>query len=220
MGGTQEGNALTIGDLQQVVPMTFGDKKAEEQLRARLRRARGALKVRITPTEQPDVEGHAMDTTMRSVWLRLQLDDDDTEGHAISVHFPTAVDADRFRRNLLAAGLLAGTIVVGSAGAIAVSSLPSAVPAGTPAAQSQVYERPAGSGMLRGADIAEESSLGAAAAIPSQAPATIDEATGKPARSGFQEGADIGTAQPGSAPTASPTVERPAGVGPLEGVDR
>lgn len=196
MSGSQEGHALTIGDQQQVVPMTFLDHKNEQRLQARLKSSQGrALLVRITPAELSDVEGHALDA--QSVWLNLQLEGDDTEGHAINVHFPTAADADKFRRNVLLAGILAGTIVIGSAGAIAITSQPAT---STPIDQSEVYQAPA----LQGADIATG----------------INPATGKPWRSGFQERSDGVLTGPGDAALPqTPAVKHPAGTGPLEGIE-
>jgi hypothetical protein len=196
MSGSQGGHALTIGDQQ--VPITFPDQKSEERLRARLKSGPGkALPVRIAAAERADVEGHAFDA--KSVWLRLQLGGDDTEGHAISVHFPTGAEADKFRRNLVAAGVLAGAIVLGSAGAIAVSNLTPDVSA--PVVPSQ-YMAPA----QQGFDIATG----------------INPATGMPWRSGFQERSDGEMSVPGDAADAAApgaTIRHPAGTvgGPLEG---
>jgi hypothetical protein len=67
-----------------------------------------------------DVEGHAMGST---VALRAFEDEDDTEGHAISVHFPSREEADAFRRRLMLAGVLTGTIVLGAAGGIGLANL-------------------------------------------------------------------------------------------------
>ena len=94
MSASHEGDALTIGG-QQRVPLTFPDPKSEQRIRAQLTTGR-ALSIRISPAERSDVEGHALES--QSVWLNLQLEGDDTEGHAINVHFPTAADADAFRR--------------------------------------------------------------------------------------------------------------------------
>ena len=207
MNASKEGNALTI-DGQQQVPLTFPDEKAEQRLRARLK-AGEALSVRIAPTDASDVQGHALDLTQESVWLNLQLEGDDTEGHAIRVQFPTVADADKFRRNMLAAGVLAGSIVIGSAGAIAISSN-RAVDLSTDAStvtQSQ-YMAPAQQDF----------------AIPTG----INPATDMPWRSGFQErsvgemsAAGAGAAAAGEAADdeAAPVLERPEGRGPLETVE-
>lgn len=196
MSASQEGQALSIGDQQRAVPISFPDQKTEERLRARLKSGEGkALSVRIAAAERSDVEGHALDA--KSVWLNLQLEGDDTEGHAINVHFPTADDAEKFRRNLLLAGVLAGTIVIGSAGAISLTSnsVPQDVSAGAPV--NAQYMAPA----QQGFDIATG----------------INPATGKPWQSGFQErsGGEIG---PGDAaePGPAPAIQHPAGTGPLE----
>jgi hypothetical protein len=73
-----------------------------------------------------DVEGHAMSST---VTLRAYEDEDDTEGHAISVHFPSRTEAEAFRRRLMITGVLAGTIAVGAAAGIGLSNMQSQGPA-------------------------------------------------------------------------------------------
>lgn len=202
MSGSQEGPALTSSDQQGTLPVTFPDQEAEQRFRARLTSSRGgALPVRITGAQRADVEGHAFD--LASVWLSLQLEGDDTEGHAIRVQFPTAADADRFRRNILAAGILAGSIVLGSAGAIALTSNLATPDVSAPVNQSQ-YMAPA----QQGVDIATG----------------INPATGMPWRSGFQERSDGELSAPGgamgdAAAPGAPAVRHPAGTvgGPLEG---
>ncbi len=199
MSASHEGDALTIGGLQRV-PLTFPDPKSEQRIRARLTTGK-ALSIRIGPPERSDVEGHALES--QSVWLNLQLEGDDTEGHAINVHFPTPAAADTFRRNLLAAGILAGSIVIGSAGAIAITSNLSAPDARTPVTHQAQYMAPAEQGF----DIATG----------------INPATGMPWRSGFQERSDGEMSGAGDAAldsnVAGPAVRHPAGTvgGPLEG---
>jgi len=200
MSASQEGHALTIGG-QQPVRLTFPDPKTEQRLRAGLKTGRGTS-VRIAPAERSDVEGHVLDS--QSVLLSLQLEGDDTEGHAINVHFPTAADADNFRRNVIAAGILAGTIVLGSAGAIAITSNMSSAPdVSAPVTNQSLYMAPA----QQGFDIATG----------------INPATGQPWGTGFQERSDGEMSGPADAAVdanvAGPTVRHPAGTvgGPLEG---
>jgi hypothetical protein len=202
MSERDEGISLSIGDLRQVIPMAFPDPSVEERFRARLASADDKkVSVRIAPPDEADVEGHAFSATQRSVWLRVNLDDDDTEGHAISVHFPTVDEAEKFRKRLMAAGLLTGAVVLGSVGAIAVSNLPTANVLPAPGS-AQVFERPAGHGFTEGVDITSAAGAGAAAAAQSG----INSATGKPARSGFLEGAD-GAALGGAAAVGSPAAQ-------------
>jgi len=239
-----EGHTLTIGE--QRVAMQIADSAVEAKLRDRLAKG-GPISARLAPAESGDVEGHVFQVAQPSVAINLQLDDDDVEGHAISLHFPSLEEAERFRRGLLAAGVLAGTIAIGSAGAIAISSQPASSELSYPA-QVQAYERPAGHGMLQGADVADVAAPAAAASTTS----AVDPATGKPVRSGFQQSAEIGAAATTSTATAAATTgidpatgkpsrsgfqeradsggasglsgtqsaERPAGSGPLEGADR
>jgi hypothetical protein len=201
MSASREGHALTIGG-EQPVRLSFPDPKTEERIRAGLKTGK-ATSVRIAPASRSDVEGHLLDS--QSVLLNLLLEGDDTEGHAINVHFPTAADADRFRRNMLAAGILAGTIVIGSAGAIAInSSMSSAPDMSAPVTNASQYMAPAQEGF----DVVTG----------------INPATGQPWNTGFQErsdgvvsGAGAGAAATGeAADAAAPVLERPEGRGPLE----
>lgn len=95
-------------------------------LKDRLGRDPGAVRISLKASDDDDVEGHAIGT---SVTLRAFEGDDDTEGHAISVHFPSRTEADAFRRRLMLTGVLAGTIAVGAAAGIGLSNLASDSPA-------------------------------------------------------------------------------------------
>jgi hypothetical protein len=195
MAASEQGFALTFGDLNQVIPMAFPDAAGERQLQGRLKSGDDqAISVRITPLEQPDVEGHAFGDALRSVWVQVHLDDDDVEGHAISMHFPTTSDADRFRKRLLAAGLLTGAIVLGSAGAVALANQPASSGATIPA-QTQADQAPVGHGFVEGADISGMAGTAADSAVRTAigGASAIDPATNRPARSGLQAGADVGT---------------------------
>jgi hypothetical protein len=194
MAASEQGFALTIGDLNQVIPMAFPDAAGERQLQGRLKSGDNqAISVRITPLDPPDVEGHAFGDALHSVWVQVHLDDDDVEGHAISMHFPTTSDADRFRKRLLAAGLLTGAIVLGSAGAVAVANQPASSGSTIPA-QTQAYQAPVGHGFVEGADISGMAGAAADSAVGTAigGASAIDPATNRPARSGLQAGADVG----------------------------
>jgi hypothetical protein len=68
-----------------------------------------------------DTSGHALDATSVSINLSF---DDDVEGHALSLHFPTAQKADEFRKRLIATGIVAGALVVGVTAAQLTSTAP------------------------------------------------------------------------------------------------
>ncbi len=175
-----EGFTLTIGDLHQVVPMAFPDATVAQQLAARLKSGdEQALAVKIAPLEESDVEGHWRSS---SVDITIQLGDDDVEGHAMSVHFPSAAEADRFRKRLMAVGLLAGTIAIGSVSAAAIANAPS-IPSGAaiPGPAPITYQAPAGHGFFEGAD-----------SVTPAAGAAAEAAVGSGTRGGLVEGADIG----------------------------
>jgi hypothetical protein len=87
-------------------------------LKERLGRDQGA-RIALKTTDD-DVEGHATGT---AVVLRA-FDDEDTEGHAIAVHFPTLQEADAFRRRLLLTGVIVGSVALGAAAGAGVASIP------------------------------------------------------------------------------------------------
>jgi len=138
-----------------------------------------------------DVEGHAAGNT---VALRAFDDDDDTEGHAISVHFPSAEEAAAFRRRLMLAGVLTGTIVLGAAGGIGLASL-SNDSAGSGAAT--------GAGAAAGMDWTQAERPGQAAATGAGAAAGMDwtqaERPGQ-AAGGSEEATDLQSDVSGPAP--------------------
>lgn len=109
---------------------TFAPEGDDGWLEDALRREPGSGKVRIHSTEDDDdTEGHKA-----TIAVRVMVEtDDDTEGHAISIHFPTVKEADAFRRRLLVTGVLAGTVALGAAGGVALSSLQTDSAAGTAA---------------------------------------------------------------------------------------
>ena len=201
---------LTLGPSGPAVSVTFENRDDEARIRA-LVAARGGspLVAELVSAGGDDVEGHAESA---SIDLTLRLAEEDVAGHAISVHFPTAQDAARFRRNLIAGSLLASTLVIGSAGAIVISTQ-SGAPA-TPASteRTPVYERPAGRGALEGVDIEAPVPV-IAPSLVNDAPA-IDAATGRPAGAGFLEGTE------GPVTTDSTGMTQlPPGTGLLEGID-
>ena len=76
------------------------------------------LHVRLSPSDQ-DVEGHEASPT--AVLATIGLDEDDTVGHAISIHFPDAESAKRFRNQLLAAGAVTATLALGAGAGMALA---------------------------------------------------------------------------------------------------
>lgn len=67
-----------------------------------------------------DTEGHTAGTVLR---VQAFGDEDDTEGHAISVQFPSREEAAAFRRRLVLAGALTGTLVLGAAGGYGLANV-------------------------------------------------------------------------------------------------
>jgi hypothetical protein len=86
----------------------------------KIRREPGPMRLRFRADDN-DTEGHGQSTTV-SV---LVGDEDDTEGHAIALHFPTIDQADAFRRRLLLTGVLVGTVALGAASGVGLANLSS-----------------------------------------------------------------------------------------------
>jgi hypothetical protein len=124
----------------------------ETWLLDKLRSEPGSTRVRVRYDED-EAEGHRMGA---SPAVRLIAETDDTEGHAISIHFPTRAEADAVRKRLLVAGVLAGTVALGTVGGVGLANMasgdatttaPAAAPAPAPAdddgeAQSLVRPEP------------------------------------------------------------------------------
>lgn len=206
---------LTIDDHGQTLFVEFEDREDAIRLRALLEGGdSAALPVQLTLAPEAEVEGHA---ALDSVELSLILDDDDTEGHAISVRFPSTAEAARFRRNMMVAGVLGGSVLLGSAGAIAITSQLGAPSDNAPLQRAPAYERPAGHGTLEGVDPLAPAVVPLAPSIEGStiigdAPA-MDAVTGRPAGTGALEGTE------GPVPDAASQPTRPAGSGPLRGAD-
>ncbi|HYM52306.1 MAG TPA: hypothetical protein VEW45_02330 [Candidatus Dormibacteraeota bacterium] len=77
-----------------------------------------SVRIRI-PADDDDTEGHLAAAIVSVV---INDDDDDTEGHALRLQFPSVKEADQFRRNVMAAGLITATIALGAIGGAALGS--------------------------------------------------------------------------------------------------
>ena len=208
MSGTQAGSSVFSFDGGAAGTIEFGTAEDARNLREMLE-SRGGQPLSVIlgiADDGNDVEGHGQG---QSVALSLQLSEDDTSGHAISVRFPTADDAARFRRNLILAGALAASVALGTTGALVISGQP-ASPADSGMWNAPAYERPAGRGMLEGEDLVLPAAAGAAAA--DAAVNAIDPVTGRPADRGFMQGVD-------GSDVTGPSISGPGGTIPVNGVD-
>jgi hypothetical protein len=69
--------------------------------------------LRIRAAEPSDTSGHAMAADTITVSVRQE---DDLEGHTMTLRFPSAEEAKRFQKRLIITGALAASLVVGAAG--------------------------------------------------------------------------------------------------------
>jgi hypothetical protein len=106
-GEDTEGHASVI----QVTP-------DDEQWLKDLGDSKKSVRIRI-PADDDDTEGHLAAAIVSVV---INDDDDDTEGHALRLQFPSVKEADQFRRNVMAAGLITATIALGAIGGAALGS--------------------------------------------------------------------------------------------------
>jgi hypothetical protein len=98
----------------------FIDLQDEDRFLDALRKRRGepgSTRIQMAPADEADTQGHGAGFATTVI---VRPEGDDTEGHAISLHFPTAEEADAFRRRLLVTGLVVGTVTIGALGATAL----------------------------------------------------------------------------------------------------
>ncbi len=122
----------------------FVDLRDEDRFLEALRKRRGEpgstrVEIAIAPADEADTQGHG---TSLATAVVVRPEGDDTEGHAISLHFPTTGDAAAFRRRLLATGLIVGTVTVAAVGATALPPLQVGTKADRASTQFVAPERP------------------------------------------------------------------------------
>ena len=114
-----------MSEQQYVIELGSGDRAIVDAddtgwLEEKLRREPGKT-FRFLPDDN-DTEGH----WRGGPHVRVMIDDEDeVEGHALSIHFPTVAEADAFRRRLMLTGVLVGTVAIGTAAGVGLSALQS-----------------------------------------------------------------------------------------------
>ena len=153
-----------------------------------------------------DVSGHALGGS--ELTLRILDEEDDTEGHAITLHFPTLEEAKRFQQRMLLTGAVVGTLAIAGTGLALTQALPNAGTGGE--VQAQVQSE-AAQGATAGSQAWADTSFGAnvenAVADPTTGgQAAADEAYGaQSATAGSQAWADDGFGADPSNAVADPT---------------
>ncbi|TMB85618.1 MAG: hypothetical protein E6J39_00685 [Chloroflexi bacterium] len=136
--GADSGVAMSAGNANQdLQPIRFGSAESEAQVRGLLSKV-DTMRVRVSLADEQDVEGHLFSGGDQTLVLALQVADDDVEGHAISIHFPDAEQARRFRNELLAAGVLTATLAMGVGTGVALAPHQTGT-AAAPASQATVF---------------------------------------------------------------------------------
>ena len=130
---------LTADRGAAIATISTPNPESDARLRALLAERGPALRIRLHSPADFDVSGHQLNAT--SLTLDV-LDEDDTEGHTISLHFPKVQDAKQFEQRLIATGAIVGTLVIGGSGLALSQALPDA--GATPSMQAQVESTTAG----------------------------------------------------------------------------
>lgn len=158
----------------------FVDLKDEDGFLDALRKRRGepgSTHIEVVPADEADTQGHA---TGFATSVMVRPSGDDTEGHAVSLHFPTSAEADAFRRRLLATGLIVGTVTIGALGATA---LPGFQVGGS--GQGVAGQRAAGPdadvGIMDTANAAAAEAMAAQAAVDADSDIGLMDGSGRPA---------------------------------------
>ena len=109
--GSQHGRPeIPAGMKDNMREVRFTSAEGESSIRSKLAKG-GPIAVRLRIPPDSDVEGHSLGDTV--VLAVAKFDDSDVEGHALSIHFPDAGQARRFRNEMVAAGALTATLALG-----------------------------------------------------------------------------------------------------------
>jgi hypothetical protein len=121
---TQSGSSTSAADAgAAIATISTSNPESEARLRALVAERGPALRIRLDAPADLDVTGHELDAT--SLTLRV-VDEDDTEGHVISLHFPRVEDAKQFQQRMIATGAIVGTLVIAGSGLALSQALPDA----------------------------------------------------------------------------------------------
>jgi hypothetical protein len=110
MGSQQGRPEIPAGMKDSMREVRFTSAEGEGSIRSKLAKG-GPIAVRLRISPDSDVEGHSLGDSV--VLAIAKFDDSDVEGHALSIHFPDAGQARRFRNEMIAAGALTATLALG-----------------------------------------------------------------------------------------------------------
>jgi hypothetical protein len=121
---TQSGSSGSAADAgAAIATISTSSPESEARLRALVAERGPALRIRLDAPADYDVSGHELDAT--SLTLHV-VDEDDTEGHVISLHFPRMDEAKHFEQRMIATGAIVGTMVIAGSGLALSQALPDA----------------------------------------------------------------------------------------------
>jgi hypothetical protein len=120
----QSASSGSAADAAATATISTANPESEARLRALIAERGPALRIRLSTPSDFDVSGHTLSAA--SVTLDVLDDEDDTEGHSISLHFPSVEDAKHFEQRMIATGAIVGTLVIGGSGLALSQALPNA----------------------------------------------------------------------------------------------
>jgi hypothetical protein len=120
---TQSASSASAVGVGGAIATISTSPESEARLRALVAERGPELRIRLAAPADLEVTGHQLSTATLAVNV---VDEDDTEGHAISLHFPRAEEAKEFERRLLATGAIVGTLVIAGGGLALSQALPDA----------------------------------------------------------------------------------------------
>jgi hypothetical protein len=112
----------------------------------------GRIEIGLAAEDEDDVEGHLFGAGAIVRLIVRRPDGDDVEGHTLTLRFPTAAEAAKFKTKVLAGGLLVGTLIAPAAGLAGTQANTASLgDAGgvAPAAHTQIQTAPVQSNTLQ-----------------------------------------------------------------------
>jgi hypothetical protein len=98
----------------QIAPISTSPE-SEAHLRSLVERSRSGIRVRVDGGGDLDVSGHVLGGA-GELTLTILDAEDDTQGHTISLHFPSLEEAKQFQQRMVLTGAVVATLVIGGTG--------------------------------------------------------------------------------------------------------
>ena len=108
------GTGQAASGARQIAPISTSPE-SEAHLRSLVERSGVGIRVRVDSAGDLDVSGHVLGGA-GELTLTILDADDDTQGHTISLHFPSLEEAKEFQQRMVLTGAVVATLVIGVTG--------------------------------------------------------------------------------------------------------